>query len=112
MWCHLSALAGYVGVPFGSVLGPLVVWQMKKNELPSVEAHGKAALNFQITVLIATLVTVILAIVLAPVFCIGFALIPIAIIVGLCGPVFAIVAGLKANDGKDYTYPYSLKLIK
>ena len=57
MFCHLSALAGYIGVPFGNVIGPLIVWQIKKNEIPSVDAHGKAALNFQITVLLAGVAT-------------------------------------------------------
>lgn len=45
MLCHLSALAGYI-IPFGNILGPLLVWQIKKNEFPSVDEHGKAALNF------------------------------------------------------------------
>jgi len=57
MWCHLSALAGFV-IPFGNVLGPLLVWQIKKNEFPSVVEHGKAALNFQLTVLIVLLVRI------------------------------------------------------
>lgn len=111
MWCHLSALAGLVGVPFGNVLGPLIVWQIKKNEIPSVEAHAKAALNFQITVLIAVLITIIAAIVLSLIL-IGFLLIPVAIAIGICGAVFAVIAGIKANEGKEYRYPYSFTFIK
>ena len=110
MWCHMSALAGFL-VPFGSVLGPLLVWQLKKREFPSTETHGKAALNFQITVLIAVMVALILAVVLSAV-CIGVVFIPVAAVLGLCSPVFGIIAGIKANDGKDYKYPYSLNLIK
>jgi uncharacterized Tic20 family protein len=109
MWCHLSALAGFV-VPFGNVIGPLLVWQIKKNEIPSVEIHGKAALNFQLTVMIAALVGVAAAFALA-FFCIGFLLIPVVIAISLCGTIFAIIAGIKANEGKDYQYPYSLKLV-
>ena len=56
MWCHLSALSVLVGVPFGNVLGPLLIWQMKKSEFPSLDVHGKAALNFQLTVTIAAVV--------------------------------------------------------
>src|SRR5512137_1636318 len=70
MLCHLSALAGYI-IPFGNVLGPLLVWQIKKNEFPSVDEHGKAALNFQLTVLIAVFASVALAFALTFV-CIGF----------------------------------------
>jgi uncharacterized Tic20 family protein len=44
--------------------------------------------------------------------CVGFLLIPVVIAIGLCSVIFAIVAGIKANDGKDYRYPYSLNLIK
>lgn len=110
MWCHLSALAGLF-VPFGSVLGPLLIWQLKKNELPSVEAHGKAALNFQLTVMILTLACFIVALILS-FFCIGYLLFPLVFLAFLAGLVFAVIAGLKANEGKDYRYPYSLNLIK
>jgi hypothetical protein len=110
MLCHLSALAGFV-IPFGNILGPLLVWQIKKNEIPSVAVHGKAALNFQITVAIAALIGMVVAIVLS-FFCVGFLLIPLVILIGLAGLVFAIIAGLKANNGEDYKYPYSLNLIK
>jgi len=109
MWCHLSALAGLL-VPFGNVLGPLIVWQIKKAEIPSVETHGKAALNFQLTVLIAVVVGFMLAFVLS-FFCVGWLLFPVVILVGIAGIAFSIVAGIKANEGKEYQYPYSLKLI-
>jgi uncharacterized protein len=109
MWCHLSALAGFV-VPFGSVIGPLIIWQIKKNELPSVDVHGKAALNFQLTVLIAALVAFAAGFVLS-LICIGYLLFPVAIAICVAGVVFAIIAGIKANDGKEYSYPWSLKLI-
>jgi len=109
MWCHLSALAGLV-VPFGNVLGPLLVWQIKKQEFPSVEIHGKAALNFQLTVLIAVVAGAVLAFVLS-FFCIGFILFPLVGLIGVAGIVFSVIAGLKANEGKDYRYPYSLNLI-
>ncbi len=109
MLCHLSALAGYI-IPFGNVLGPLLVWQIKKNEFPSVNEHGKAALNFQLTVLIA-LVAGGAAAVLLSFVCIGFLLIPVVVAIALCGLVFAIIAGIKANNGEAYRYPWSLTLI-
>lgn len=109
MLCHLSALAGYI-IPFGNVIGPLLIWQIKKNEFPSVEEHGKASLNFQLTVLIAVLVSGIAAFLLSFV-CIGFLLIPVVIAVALCGLIFAIIAGIKASNGEPYRYPWSLTLI-
>ena len=110
MLCHLSALAGYI-IPFGNVLGPLLIWQIKKNEFPSVEEHGKAALNFQLTVLIALFVGIIAAVLLS-FFCIGFLLVPVVVLIGLAGLVFAIIAGIKANNGEAYRYPWSLTLVK
>jgi uncharacterized Tic20 family protein len=111
MLCHLSALAGFVGIPFGNILGPLIVWQIKKNEFPSVDVHGKAALNFQITVTLAFLVA-FAATWIGILFCIGWLLLPVPILIGLAGLIFAIIAGIKANNGEDYKYPWSLELIK
>ena len=110
MWCHLSALAGLLGIPFGSLLGPLLIWQIRKNEIPSVEIHGKAAVNFQLTVLIAALAGLAAAFVLS-FFCIGYLLFPLVIAIYIAGIVFAVIAGIKANEGREYCYPYSLKLI-
>jgi uncharacterized protein len=112
MFCHLSALAGFVGVPLGNVLGPLVVWQIKKGEIPSVEVHGKAALNFQLTLLIAGMV-VGAATVIGMFFCgVGLLLVPVLILIGLAGIIFPIIAGIKANNGEDYKYPWSWELVK
>ncbi len=47
MLCHLSALLGLFWWP-GIVLGPLIVWQIKKNELPEIDPHGKEALQLSI----------------------------------------------------------------
>jgi hypothetical protein len=111
MLCHLSALAGFIGVPLGNVLGPLIVWQIKKNEFPSVDVHGKAALNFQITILIAGLVTGA-AFFVGVLICVGWLLLPALILIGLAALIFPIIAGIKANNGEDYKYPFSLELIK
>ena len=111
MLCHLSALAACLGIPFGNILGPLLVWQIKKNEFPSVDLHGKAALNFQITVTLAALVTA-MAMWVGFFFCIGWLLLPVVILICLAGVVFAIIAGIKANNGEDYKYPYSFDLVK
>ena len=54
--CHLLALSGFVAVPLGNILGPLVIWLIKKEQLPSVDAHGKESLNFQISMTIYAIV--------------------------------------------------------
>ena len=104
MACHLSALSGFV-VPFGNIIGPLVVWLMKKDTMPLVDQHGKEALNFQITVAIAALVCIVLMFVL-----IGIVLI---FVVGLGALVLTIMAAIKVSNGElDYKYPFTLRLIK
>ena len=109
MWSHLSALSGLF-VPFGNILGPLLVWQIKKHEVPTVVVHGKAALNFQLTVFLATLVAGIIAFILS-FFCIGLLLIPVVGLIPLAGLVFTVIAGVKANDGVAYKYPFTLNLV-
>jgi uncharacterized Tic20 family protein len=111
MLCHLSALAGFIGVPLGNILGPLIVWQIKKNEFPSVDVHGKAALNFQISVLLALLATATMMFV-GIFFCIGWLLLPVVVLIAFAGLIFPIIAGVKANNGEDYKYPYSIEFVK
>ena len=110
MWCHMSALAGLV-VPFGNLLGPLIIWQIKRNEFPSVDEHGKEAVNFQLSVFIYLLVGGGAAFALS-FFCVGFLLIPVLLVIGFGGLIFAVVAGVKANEGILYRYPFTLRLIK
>ena len=104
MICHLSALAGFV-IPFGNIIGPLVVWLIKKDTMPLVDQHGKEALNFQITVLIAFVICLVLTLVL-----IGVVLM---FVVGIGALVLTIMAAVKVSNGQfDYKYPFTLRLIK
>src|SRR4051794_35730178 len=88
MLCHLSALAGLL-VPGGNVLGPLIVWLMKKDEGAEVDEHGKASLNFQISVFIYVAVLSVLAVILMFVV-IGFLLIPVIALLCLADVVLVI----------------------
>ena len=104
MACHLVALSGFI-IPFGNVLGPLVVWLIKKDTMPLVDQHGKEALNFQITVLLAVVISVLLVFVL-----IGFVLL---FVVGLGALILTIMAAVKVSNGVlNYRYPFALRLIK
>lgn len=101
MIAHLSALIGFV-IPFGNLIGPLVIWQMKK-DMPFVADQGKEALNFQITVVIAVFVCLLLSLVV-----IGMLLLPV---VGIGALVLTVLAGIKANNGEAYRYPFTLRLV-
>lgn len=102
MFAHLSALVGLI-IPFGSIIGPLVIWLIKKDTLPFVNEQGKEALNFNITVAIVAIVCWVLIFIL-----IGFVLLPILVIMWL---VFVIMATIKANEGVSYRYPFTLRLV-
>ncbi len=96
---HLSFLAGgVVGLP---PLGPLVVWLLKKDESPFVGDQAKEALNFQLAVLIVSVICAVTII-----------LLPLAILIGIGALVFGIIAALEANKGVLYRYPYTIRLIK
>ena len=103
MFAHLSALIGLV-IPLGSILGPLVIWLIKKDTMPLVNDQGKEALNFNITVAIAALISWVLVFVL-----IGFLLLAVVFVAWL---VFVIIATIKANEGVAYRYPFTLRLVK
>lgn len=104
MFAHLAALAGLVGIPAGNVVGPLVVWLVKREEMPFVDRQGKNALNFQISMLIYSIVAGLTMFIL-----IGFLLLPALIIFQI---VVTILAGLRANEGRTYQYPLSIQFIK
>jgi uncharacterized protein len=110
MWCHLSSLAGFV-VPFGNVVGPLIIWQVKKAEFPVVDEHGRESLNFQLSLLIYLFAGGIAAFALSFV-CIGILLIPLLGAAWLAGVILSIIAGIKANEGGHYQYPLNLRLVK
>ncbi|HEU4806878.1 MAG TPA: DUF4870 domain-containing protein [Homoserinimonas sp.] len=100
LWSTLVHVGGiFIGV-FASLIGYLVL----KDRGPFVRAHTQAALNFQITMAIATVVGIITTFIL-----IGFV---ILMAVGIVIIVFSIIAAMKANNGEYYTYPLSIPLIK
>ena len=103
MLCHFSAFTGLI-FPFGNFLAPLIIWLIKKEELPLVEDQGREVLNFQISMTIYFLISGILCIIL----------IGIPIVIGLIIFCFiiTIIAAISANDGKSYRYPINLRLIK
>lgn len=102
MICHISAFLGFI-IPFGNLLGPLIVWQMKRDLDPFIDDQGKEALNFQITVTIGVFASILLAIVV-----IGLFLLALIVMVAV---VLMVIAGVKANEGQTYRYPFCLRFI-
>lgn len=104
MACHLLALSAYVGVPLGNIIGPLVVWLIKREDDPFIDHNGKESLNFQISMTIYGLVAGLLVFVL-----IGFLLVPAVLIVDL---VFTIIAAVKTSNGETYRYPLTIRFVQ
>jgi uncharacterized Tic20 family protein len=99
----LPAVAHLGGIVLG-FLAPLIVMLTKGNESPYTRRHAVEALNFQITLIIGWVIALVLSFVL-----IGLLLFPILWIGDI---VFCIIAGIAANKGEDYKYPFALRLVK
>jgi len=99
---HLSGLAGYV-VPTASVVAPLVLWLIKRNQSPFVDDHGREALNFQISMVLWMLVSVLLAMV-----CIGALMIPAVLLTQF---IASIVMAVRANRGEYVRYPVTIRFL-
>jgi uncharacterized Tic20 family protein len=100
MFIHLSQLTSAV-VPGAGLILPIVLWQMKKNELPGIDEHGKMVTNFIISLLIYTVVCVVTIV--------GWVLLPVIVVISL---VFPIIGGIKANNGEFWKYPLTIRFIK
>jgi uncharacterized Tic20 family protein len=103
-FCHLGGLSLFIGIPFGNMIVPLVIWLIKKNELPFVDEQGKESLNFQISMTIYGIIAGLLCYVF-----IGFVLLPILLVANI---VLVIIATVKTSRGEGYRYPLTIRIIK
>jgi uncharacterized Tic20 family protein len=103
MLAHLTAFAGFI-LPLGNVIGPLIVWLVKRDQSAFVADQGKEALNFNISVLGAAIICALLVFVF------------IGILLGVALFIFwltmTIVAAIKASEGVRYRYPFAVRLVK
>lgn len=135
---HLSTFSRFM-IPFGNFIGPLVLWVMNKDKSEFVDAHGKQAINFQMSILLYALIIGMLTIPFfifnlisgldfldinafesihinitkpSPLLYItgGFAF--LAVIGFILELVFIVKAALSARDGQEYRYPLTIKFLK
>lgn len=133
--CHVAASAVVVSFPWGLVLGPLLVWLLRKNESPFVDRHGKAAVNFQLSV-VAYIILAVLIYQVRPVLLIAHrvpflgwiagrwplhfdgwpvavtAWFPLLVAVVVLDVVCTIVATVRANTCRPYRYPFTIRFIR
>ena len=102
MFCHLAALAWFI--PAGNLIGPLIVYIIRKDQYSFVNDQGKEVLNFQITMTIFMIISAFLIVVFIGLLLMG--------IVAIYSIVYTIIGALKANDGVFYRYPICIRFIK
>lgn len=103
MLSHIAAFAGLI-IPIGNIIGPLVVWLMKRHESDFVGHHGKESLNFQISITMYLIVSALLTLIL-----IGFFLLIAVFIADL---VLIIIAAIRASNGEQYSYPFTIRFVQ
>ena len=104
MLCHLLSLTQLLGIPLGNILGPLVIWLIKKEEDPFADACGKESLNFQISMTIYMIISGILVLIVVGIF--------MMVAVMILNIVYTIIAAIKASEGTAYSYPFTIRFIK
>lgn len=105
---HLASVAGWIGIPLGHILAPLLVWLIKREESEYVRIQSLESLNFQISMTLYAFAAAILAITI-----IGLVVaIPtfIALVVG--DIIYTIIGAVAASRGEPYRYPLTIRLLK
>lgn len=103
MLTHLSQLLTYV-IGFGGLVVPLVIWLTKKDTVERMDEHGKSIVNFQITLLLLTLISI------PGIFLFGLGILSL-IFVGIVGFVLPIVNAVRANKGEPPSYFATIRFI-
>jgi uncharacterized Tic20 family protein len=103
-WMHLAGLSSYIGIPFGHVLIPLILWSIKFRESPYLDRQGREILNFQLTVTFYLIFSYILVFIF-----IGFLF--IALVIGL-HIIATIYAAVKTFNGEEFRYPVTFRVIR
>ena len=103
VFLHLSALAGFVIPSLGHILGPLIIWLVKKPENAAIDAAGRNVLNFQISWTIWMVVSF-----LTIWACVGVVLFPAVVVAWL---ILVIIGAMKASNGETYQFPLTIKML-
>jgi len=105
LYLHLSQLTNLI-VPGLGIAAPIIIWQIKKDQFPELDPHGKMVANWLISLLIYVLAATVAALATCGIGTILY--IPVAIV----GIVFPIIGGIKANNGILWKYPLTITFIK
>jgi uncharacterized Tic20 family protein len=107
-WGSFAHLGGIVGI-----LPALIIWLVFKDRGSFTNTEGKEALNFQITVILASIALwIVVGILAVALWFLAFLLVFLPYVPWVASVIFSILGFLKAKDGQNYRYPVSLRLIK
>ena len=104
MLCHLTALFGLLGIPLLNLIGPLVVWLIKRKTSPFVDEQGKESLNFQLSM-------TVYAVIAALMIYLKMGMLPLWILAAI-NLLLVFIAAVRANSGEIYRYPFTIRFIK
>lgn len=112
---HISALASYI-FPFGGVIAPLIIWQVKKDESNYIDEQGKAAVNFNLSFALYSFVAGFTAFSTFffhfPNFIGLFGSVSLVAIISIIRLVLIIMAAIKVNNNEYFKYPLTIQFIK
>lgn len=120
LFLHLSVLSSMI-VPLAGVVLPIVIWQTQKEKMPAITPHGQEVANWMITSFVYSIISLIMMIVglvffaaELPVFGVILVVLNILFLIGLsiASFVYAIIGGIKANNGEHWGYPLNIKFLK
>lgn len=103
-WMHIAGLSSYIGVPFGHVLIPLIMWALKHRESAYLDRQGREVLNFQLTISFYLIFSYMLIYIL-----VGFVFIAVVVLLQI---IAAIMAAVKTYHGEDFRYPVTFRMIR
>jgi len=112
--CHLSSFVMFLGIPLGNIVGPLVIWLIKRTDYAFVNDQGKAVLNFQISMTLYMVFVVVLGFGIQKG---GFSsnIVPMILILlalEIVNVAFVVKAAMMSNRGVFYRYPLTIEFLK
>ncbi len=104
---HLASFSGYIGIPFGHILGPLILWLMKKDSSSFLDEVGKETVNYNISIILWFVAAFVLFFTI-----IGIPLaILMVIFLSVMDIIVTIMAAVAASNGQQYRYPLTIRFI-
>ena len=108
---HLLGFSWFVFPFYGNILGPLVLWLIKRGDSSYLDRVGKEVLNFQISFSIYISAAIAVGTVLL-IFLIGILFYLLAAAIWVAWVVLMIIGAVKTSNGEEYKYPFTIRLLQ